>query len=288
MIKLLVLAVAFAALALQGFALGVDVGVGQLPGIWRKPGLYARFFLATFVIMPLVAVAMHKISAAPHIVWGGLVLLSVCPPSAGLGSRIKKLGGSLSIGEAWQAQSLLWSLLTVPVTLWLLQRGLQLHLELPLRLVIQRVLAWYLIPELIGFGCARWLAPSSAIRWASRANRISLILLGILAALMLLVTATRITTLSLGSWAFILVFSILSVVVGLLLGGPPATLRPTLATALATRWPMPVLVLAQVNRIVLPVLPVLVGYLVFGMLTLLAYGRIAAPRQPAVVLPKAA
>lgn len=288
MLKLAVLTVAFVGLALQAFGLGLEFGAGRLPYLRHRPAVYTRFFLATFVIMPLVALAMHFVTAVPRLVWGGLIMVSVCPPSAGLGNTIRKLGGDAPIGQAWQASSLLLSLVTIPITVGLLEWSLHVGLQLPLGLIIRRVLAMYFIPELAGFGLARaW--PALAPRLVPTAKRISGILIGLLVILMLGVTATRISSVSLRSWLFILVFSVFAVVVGALLGGPPATLRPTLATALATRWPMPVLVLAQVNRLVLPILPVLIGYLVFGVLALLVYGRLAAPRQKAgVVLPRAA
>lgn len=283
----IILLISIAGLSLEGFQLGVELGLDRLPGLRRRPALLLRFFLATFVVMPLLAVALQGVLPVRRLVWGGLLMVSVCPPSAGIGSSIRSLGGDYRMGQAWQAMSLVISIATIPATLLLFMHFLGVDLKLPVAEVAQQVLYNYFIPELAGLGAARVFR--QRIEPVARvAGRWSRVLVLTIVAIAVAGTVLRAETLSVREWLFILLFSILAVAVGWLLGGSSASLRPTLAAALATRWPLPVMILARINHLLLSLLPVVVGYLIFGTALLWVVSKLVRRPGAAAVLPKAA
>ena len=66
---------------LTGLCLGIETGQAYLSRLWRMPGVLIRFFIASFVIMPALAVVIRFSENLPPAVWVALFLISMTPPS---------------------------------------------------------------------------------------------------------------------------------------------------------------------------------------------------------------
>jgi BASS family bile acid:Na+ symporter len=259
---------------LTGLCLGIEAGRVPLRQPRRVQGVLVRFFLATFVIMPAIAVAIRFSQNLPPAVWAGLALISITPPSLGFRGKVLKLSGDQEISLAWQLTSALASIITIPITLLIVEYALGLQLDLGIGAVTKKIVLTYLVPVLVGIALQRfWLAVATKVaRIAARVAKAASLLLVLLIAV---IGTKPLIALGARSLLAVLLFVALAILVGHLLGAPPPSLRPTFATALATRWPAPAFVLAQLNGMLGPIAPVILAYLGFGSLLLSLYYKLA-------------
>lgn len=265
----------------QAFLLGLAAGRPGLRALLAEPRVALRFFLATFVIMPALAILLGLFTPVPWPVWAGLALISMTPPGTGLSAKSLKLAGDSQIGLAWQALAVVLSIFTVPLTVFVAERILDLKLALGFGPVVEKVLIFYVLPVAGGFMVhGQWPGVGAAIRKivnpvSHGAHAILLLLVLILAVPLLL---------KVGAVSILLVLSFVAsaILIGHLLGGPPQELRPTLAAALATRWVAPALILARVNHSTREIAPILLTYLIGGALMMMLYGRWVKNLPPSV------
>jgi predicted Na+-dependent transporter len=100
---------------LTGLCLGIETGRAYLSQLWRMPRVLVRFFLATFVLMPALAVVIRLSENLPPAVWAGLLLISMTPASPGFYSKANRLSADAEISLAWQLTSVLLSIVTIPL-----------------------------------------------------------------------------------------------------------------------------------------------------------------------------
>jgi len=97
---------AMVAVPLLTFCLGLEAGRPYFRRLFEMPAVFVRFFLATFVIMPALAVILALGVPMPWPVWAGLALVSITPPGLGLSQKSLKLTGDDEAGFAWQTLAL--------------------------------------------------------------------------------------------------------------------------------------------------------------------------------------
>jgi BASS family bile acid:Na+ symporter len=237
------------------------------------PGVLVRFFLATFVIMPVLAVVIRFSENLPPAVWIGLLLISMTPPSPGLHSKTSKLSAGTEISLKWQLASVLLSIVTIPLTLLILEGALRVQLNLGIGAVTRKIALVYLIPVLAGMLLHRLSLPvaTGAARIAAPVAKVASLLLVLL---IVVIGAKPLISLGARSLLAVLAFVAAAILVGHLLGAPPPSFRPALAAALAMRFPAPAFVLAKLNGILGPIAPVILAYLIFGSLLLGLYDKL--------------
>jgi predicted Na+-dependent transporter len=114
------------------------------------PGVMVRFFISTFVIMPALAVVIRLSGNSNPALWVGLLLVSMTPPSPGFLSMVRKLSADAEISLAWQLTSVVFSIVTIPLTLLIVENALGLQLDLGIGAVTKKILLVYLIPVVAG------------------------------------------------------------------------------------------------------------------------------------------
>jgi predicted Na+-dependent transporter len=231
-----------------------------------------RFFLATFVIMPAIAIGLALLSPIPW-VWAGLALISITPPATGISEKVVRIGGDEKVGLAWQALAVPLSIFTIPLTVLLVDKFLGLSVEIGTWAVLKKILILYLLPISAGF-LVRELWPAVADSLSKALKHVSTVAGLLLALLVLIIAVPVIFSQHAVNLLVVVAFVVCAILTGHLLGGPPAELRPTLAAALATRWLPPALALAGVNHSTREVAPVLITYLFAGALLMMIYGRL--------------
>jgi BASS family bile acid:Na+ symporter len=264
---------ALIAVPLTGLCLGIETGRAYVSQLLRMPGVLIRFFLATFVIMPALAVVIRLSENLSPAVWVGLLLISMTPPSPGFHSKVRKLSVGAEMSLAWQLTSVLLSIVTIPLTLLILENALGLQLNWGIGAVTRKILLVYLAPVMAGMLWRRLSLPiaTSVARIAIPISKVTLLLLVLL---IVLIGAKPLISLGARSLLIVLLFVAVAILVGHLLGTPPPNLRPTLAGALAMRFPAPAFVLAKLNGILGPITPVILAYLIFGGVLLGLYSKL--------------
>jgi BASS family bile acid:Na+ symporter len=264
---------------LTGLCLGIETGRAYLSHLWRTPGVLIRFFLATFVIMPALAVAIRLSENLPPAVWAGLLLVSMTPPSPGFHNKALKLSADAEISLQWQLTSVLLSIVTIPLTLLIVEDTLGLQLNLGIGAVTKKIMLIYLIPVVIGMLLQRFFLPiaTAVARIVAPVSKIASLLLLLLIAL---IGAKPLISLGARSLLVVMLFVALAILVGHLLGAPPPNFRTSLVAALAMRFPAPAFVLAKLNGILGPIAPVILAYLVFGGVLLGLYKKLLGGVKP--------
>jgi len=265
------------AVPLTGLCLGIKTGRAYLRQLWRMPGVLSRFILATFVVMPALAVVIRFSENLPRAVWAGLFLISMTPPSPGFLSKAHKLSAEAETSVAWQLTSVLISIVTIPLTLLIVEGALGLQLNLGIGAVTKKILLVYLTPVVAGMLLQRLSLPiaTTVARIAAPIAKVASLLLVLL---IVVIGAKPVFLLGVRSLLTVLLFVAVAILVGHLLGAPPANFRPTLVAALATRFPAPAFVLAKLNGILGPIAPVILAYLIFGGILLGLYKKLLEKR----------
>jgi bile acid:Na+ symporter, BASS family len=269
---------------LTGLCLGIETGQAYLSQLWRMPRVLVRFFVATFVVMPALAVVIRLSENLPPAVWAGLLLISMTPPSPGFHSKANKLSADAEVSLAWQLTAVLFSIVTIPLTLLVVEDVLGLDVNLGIGPVTQKILLIYLIPVVAGMLLRRLSLPvaTAVARIAVPISKVASLLLVLL---IVAIGAKPLISLGVRSLLAILLFVVVAILVGHVLGARPQNFRPTLVTGLATRFPAPAFVLAKLNGILAPIAPVILAYLIFGGVLLGLYNKWQKKNKESSALP---
>ena len=210
---------------------------GSLSYLFRRPSLLVRSLLAMNVVMPCVAVAMATLFHLRPEIEMTLILLSVSPVPPVLPGKEAKAGGNVSYGVGLLMAAALVSIVAVPVSVWLIGKVFGFDLHVPAATIAKVVGISVLIPLLVGM-IVRRLAPAFAWRIAKPVHVVSLLLVlaGLVPILFVMWPAIRSL---IGDFTLValVVFTLVGLAVGHLLGGPDPSDRTVLGLATATRHP---------------------------------------------------
>jgi BASS family bile acid:Na+ symporter len=229
------------------FGLGLSATSRDLWYVLRRPGLFARSLLAMLVIMPAVAIAMARMFDFRSTVEIALVALALSPVPPLLPRREIKAGGERPYGLGLMATLALLSIVSIPLSIEILERGLGRSFAMTPGPIAKVVLTFVLLPLLAGVA-VRALRPGSADRIARLVSWVPKILLP-LAGVALLAGTWRLVWAAIGEGTLvaILVFVTAGLVVGHVLGGPEPEHSLVLALSSACRHPAIALSIAAAN-----------------------------------------
>lgn len=257
------------------YSIGIETGGPEFRALFRRQGQFVRYFIATFVVMPAIAIAMGLSGRFEQGVWVGLALMSIAPPAPPSTRRLRKFG-NMSIGLAWQAAAYFLAVAMIPLTIFVAQRlGLVAHgLNLTWGPMLSRSALFFGGPMLLGLLTRRYW-PAAAGALAKPVTLLGTIALLVLTILVLIVAVPVIARYNPLSIAVVVAFVAVAVVVGHLFGGSGRDTRVTLVAMLAARFPLPALILAQANGKTKMILPVILVYIIAGVLLTPLYARLA-------------
>lgn len=228
---LLTLKLAIASLV---FATGLSATREDLFWIWRHPNLLARSFLAMYVLVPLVAIAMTLAFDLPRATKIGLLFLSISAGAPLLPRKLIKLGGDPSYVFSLVVATSLAAILTVPASLALLQPLLPVDADIDIGRVAATILKTFLLPLAVGMALREF-----ALAWAERLGdpimRVAGVLLTLGALAFIFTNWRQIAEIGLPSLLAFASFTGLALAIGHWLGGPDEGHRSSLAVSCATR-----------------------------------------------------
>jgi len=210
---------------------------GSLSYLFRRPSLLLRSLLSMNVVMPCVAVLMAQLFHLRPEIETTLILLSVSPVPPILPGKQGKAGGNVSYGIGLLFVAALVSIVTVPLSVTLIGKLFGFDLHVPAAAIAKVVGITVLIPLLVGLVVAR-IAPAFAQRIAKPINMVSmlLVLAGLVPILFLMWPAIQSLIGDFTLVAFV-VFTVIGLLVGTLLGGPDPADRTVLGLSTAVRHP---------------------------------------------------
>jgi BASS family bile acid:Na+ symporter len=220
---------------------------GDLATLLRRPALLLRSLLSMLVIAPLLAVTFAATLGLPMAVKVALVMLALSPVPPFLPRKAIKAGGSQSYMVSLLAMSALVSIVTAPISLRVLDEFFGLSMKMARMDIATPLLATVLVPLVAGLIVAR-LAPRFSAKWARIVSGAGTILLAavVLPQLPTLAPAMR-ELVGDGTLLAIAAYTVCTLVIGHLLGGPSEGDRSVLALCTATRHPFIAIALIQAN-----------------------------------------
>jgi BASS family bile acid:Na+ symporter len=230
------------------FSFGLSTRISDLLYLVRQPGLLVRSLVAVLVIMPVFAVLLVRLFDLRQTIEIVLVALAISPIPPLLPNREGKGGGRQAYGLALMAIMSLLSIVTVPLTVEVLERVFGRPLGVEPGAVAVIVLKMALLPLAAGLA-VRAALPALADRLDNVISLIATVLL-VLASLALLAGTWRAIWEAAGSGANLvamIAFVAVGLVVGHVMGGPEPENSLVLALSTACRHPMIAFSIASAN-----------------------------------------
>ena len=236
-----------ASIVLLAFGLALNAKTEDILFLLRKPGLLLRSVLAMNVIMPLFAVAFVLLLQLHQGLEFALVALAISPIPPFLPKKQIKASGESSYTTSLLVVSGLLSIVFVPLAVALLGVVFDRPSHMPVTAVAMMVFLTVLGPLLVGLVVAR-LAPALSAAISRPLTLIATALLGVGVILILFgIWPAVLALLGNGTIAGIIVFVLVGLFVGHVLGGPDPNDRSVLALATASRHPGVAIAIAVVN-----------------------------------------
>jgi BASS family bile acid:Na+ symporter len=232
---------------LSVFAIGLKANFADTVYLFRHPAKLVRAFVSMNVLMPLFALLLTFTFELHQAVKIALIALSVSPIPPILPRKALQAGGHEDYTIGLLTASAVISVVTIPVTMEVVERLSGVPLQMRAREVALLMLSSVLIPLLLGMAVRRLWCPF-ADRAAKPIATVSLVVL-IIACLPILFTSVRSILILVGDGTLLALaaFALIGVVVGHLLGGPDPDDRPVLALATSSRHPAVALAIGHAN-----------------------------------------
>jgi BASS family bile acid:Na+ symporter len=265
-------------LLLKASILGMVLSIGlrlqrdDLTWIFRHPRALATGAVAMFVIMPLVAVGLY-VGLRPDAPTGLILLataLSPIPPI--LPNKEMKAGAGAREAVGLMVAAGLLAIVLVPFAAEWMAGWFGVEADIPFAPTARIVGTTVLVPVVVGLLIAR-VVPGVAERLAGPVGKLAGVLL-LLAAIPVLIRTAPAQWALLGGGTLVafLLFAVIGVIVGHVLGGPNPNNRTVLALSTASRHPG---VAAALALAILPetegVLPAALLYLIVSIVVTSLY-----------------
>ena len=229
------------------FSFGLNTTHADFRYLFGRPGLLFRSLLAVLVITPLMAIVLVQVFEFQRAAEIALVALAISPLPPLLPSKESKVVGNTSYGVALMASLALLSFVTVPLSVKVLEQVVGRPLNVPTAAIARMVSVAVLLPLLVGMA-VRTLRPAVAERIEPVITLVAKILL-ILGAVALFAGMWRaiLGAIGGGAVAAMLVFVVLALAIGDLLGQPEREHSIVLALSAASHHPAIALSIASAN-----------------------------------------
>lgn len=266
-------------LILQGtlFISALNLGFGatrfELSFLFRRPGLFARTFLAMYVVVPAVTAIILILVPLPVGVKTAVILLSISPIAITLPFKMEAMGANPAYAYSLLIGMSLISVVTVPVSLAILTALPLAHdASVPPIEVVKIIVKTILIPLIIGTIFRRFVP-----RWAERLSKPINVVIGkvTIAALLALLVLNLNGMMEAGVLSYIVIFVLaaVSLAAGHLLGGPAFGDRAALALAASSRQMGIATLIAAINFPGAVTIAVIVIYLIVSILANIPYTK---------------
>lgn len=262
-----------ATLFISALNLGFGAKRFEMSFLFRRPGLFARTFLAMYVVVPVVTAVILILVPLPVGVKTAMILLAISPIAIALPFKMEAMGANPAYAYSLLISMSLISVVVVPISLIILTAlPLAYDASVPLVEVVKIIVQSILIPLMLG-AVIRRLAP----RWADRLSKSINAVIGkvSVAALLGLLLLNLSGIMEAGVLSFVVIFVLVAVslAAGHLLGGPAFGDRVALALAASSRQMGIAMLIAYINFPAAVTVDVIVIYLFATILATIPYTK---------------
>jgi BASS family bile acid:Na+ symporter len=236
-----------ASLFLIVLALGLRAQLDEATYLFRHPGLLLRAITAMNLVMPAFVIAATLLVPLAPAIKIALVALAVSPVPPILPGKQEKADGKASHAIGLLVAAALLSLILVPAAMEVVGRAFDRDVHMPFDRVLPIVLLSVLTPLALGI-LLRSALPRLG-EWLTRKMAVlgtALLLIALVPLLIGLWPAIS-SLLGRGVLVVLVLFTLVGLAVGHLLGGPDRDDRSVLALATGTRHPGVAMALASLN-----------------------------------------
>jgi BASS family bile acid:Na+ symporter len=229
------------------FALGLSASPTDLVSVLRRPWLLLRSLLSVYGVMLAAALAIVGTIHPPRVAVAVVVALAVAPIPPILPKKQVKAGGDAAYAVGLMVACSLFALIWIPLALNVLEGVLGIELFVSLGTVATLLFTVILAPLAIGV-LVRRFASDLATRLQPILAKVGVVLL-VVAVLPILIKLWKPALAQIGDGTLLalLIFVLVGLAAGLLLGGPNPEHRTDLALASACRHPGIAIGLATLN-----------------------------------------
>jgi predicted Na+-dependent transporter len=237
---------AVATVFLVMFSLGLASKAGDLRWALGRPGLVVRALLTVLVIVPAIAIVVTRLLGLPRSVQIALVVMAICPGAPVALRRSLDAGSHHSFATALQLMMALLAIVTMPLTIALLNPLYAGHAVVSPWEVARQVFTAQLLP--LGLGLlVRVMAPATALRAVPTVTKVAGLMLTAFALLLIVVIWRAVLFAAPSTIAAIIAITLAALAVGHAMGAPSADTRTAVAMASAMRNPGLALLVAAAN-----------------------------------------
>lgn len=248
-------------------SLGLTLRSEQILLLWQRPGLLNRSILAIVVVVPMLVVFVVLSFRLPQEIQVGLILTAIAPGTS-LTFHLPQYYRSQPYAIALQATVSLLAVITVPLTIAILQAFFPPEAQISPLSVVQQLAVAQFLPLLIGI-TVRYCWSDLANNLETLITQAANILFCILIIWLLAQQLDAVLRIGIVPLVVIGLLVFISLYIGHFLGGRESTIRTTLATTTATHSAVLALFIAALNLPHLSVSPAIAVYvLVSGALTI--------------------
>jgi BASS family bile acid:Na+ symporter len=280
-IQLIQLAIAIS-IFLTVFALGLNAGLQDAMWLFRKPGLLARSIFSMNVLLVVLAITAAKFLDFDRALATAIIALALSPVPPVFPKKRRKVGATDSYAVALVVSAALVSIVLIPAWLELLGGIFNFEAHLALDKILAIVFFKILLPLFAGILVHR-IAPGFAARAVRPISLVAMVLL-VIGVLPVLFTSYRGILAMVGNGVLVAVvlFAVVGLTAGHLLGGPDPDDRSVLALATSARHPGLAIAVAVLN---FPdrkaaVMIVVLLHLIVGAIVAIPYMKWRKSRHP--------
>ena len=254
------------------FSRGLRTPIRDLRYFGARPGLLLKSLLSVDLMVPLIAIAVIILVRPVKSTSIGLLLLAASPAAPLVLNNISKAGGKLDYAVSLQVILASLSIVTTPITIFLLSSATNLQLGIGLLAVARQVGISILAPIIAGIAI-RQLFPVLAEQIIRPLEVLSQIILILVIVAVILFTYRLLLMLDIKSYFAIALMTVGSLVSGHLLASRLPVEQTTLAIESASRNSGLALLIASDFVTLEKALPVMIPYIITSALIGLVYVR---------------
>jgi bile acid:Na+ symporter, BASS family len=273
-----------ATIMLQVLTVGVHANPAGLLTCVRRPLWLVRIVLAMFVAVPLLGVALVKMSSAPLGMKVSILLMAIAAVAPLLPRKLLKLGVGAAFADSLAAVTMILAIPLVPITASALGAMFGREAVVSPASVAGTLASTFLVPFAVGMVLKRVLG-DRAMRIGEWANTISTIMLAVIVLALVALQFGTILPMLWHSLPIVVAFAAGSLLIGHVLGGPDPRERTALAIATVTRHPGLALLIATSSFPNLQVLPPILSLIIGCAIVSIPYT--AWRRRTLALLPNA-
>jgi len=252
------------------FVIGLGIVPREFRWVWRHSGLVAKGLFSVLIAVPalaLVAARAFELSRPAEI---GIVLMAISPGAPVALRRSIGAGGHRSFAPALQILVAMLAVVSMPVSIALLDVVYAGHATIDPRHLARQVLTAQLLP--LGLGILiRYRWPAGAAWIEPKLARIATVLLALLAVLAIVDIGQVVVNAGPRIVLAIATVTALALAVGHLLGGPDPATRTAVAISSAIRNPGLALLVATLNAAAPEIIATVLAYLLVSAATVIPY-----------------